>query len=340
MTRGITIHTIADKAGVSYQTVSRVINNRGGVSEETRQRVEQVISEFKFQPNRAARNLSNQATQMIGMVVPYGPDFLSSDPHLLNIVHGIDKEATLRNYSLLVSTSPAGGSPLSACERLLRERLVDGVIFEGGMGEEGALLLKEKGYPVVMTGYNRVGIPSAHSDDEGGSYLICQHLIALGHTRVGIISGPEEGGMSRMAHLRGCEKAFVHAGKAFDSGLAYSSDFTSQGGYQAAESLLQRTNPPTALYVFSDRMAIGALRWLREHGYQVPKDVSVAGYDDGPFSEWSDPALTTVHQYSLTVGQMAAQMLFDLMRNDGKEVDDQVIPVRLVVRQSTSTVIG
>jgi len=326
----ITIRQVAEHAGVSYQTVSRVINDKAEVTEETRARVLASIKALNYHPSQAARALSRQRTSVIGVVIPFDPDFLFNDPHMLWILHGIDRELTLHDYSLLLCTSRYSDDPISAYQRLLNERLVDGVIVDGTYGEAGIRLLVERGYPVVVTGYCGNGIPCVHPDDEGGAYNLAQHLIALGHRRIGVIDGPEP------SRWRGFERACRDAGLDHDPHLVVHGDHTLRSGYEAVTSLMQQPEPPTAIFAFDDKMAIGAMRWLREHGYAIPTDISVTGFDDMPTADLFDVPLTTVNLCSADLGQRAASLLISLIEGHAPGTAEIVLPTRMVVRQSTA----
>lgn len=334
MSRRVTMRDVAARVGVSHQTVSRVVNDDPAVAPETRERVMAAIQALNYQPNLAARALSQGRTSVIGVVMLFDPDFLFADPYELQIIHGIERELTLRDCSLLLSMPRSPGNPLSAYHRLLKERLVDGVIVEGGLGEEGFQLLVDRRYPVVVVGYNSLGLPSVHPDDEGGTYTMGQHLLALRHRRIGVITGPDT--LATRARWRGYERAFHDAGHACDLGLVVRGDFTPQSGYQAAGRLVQRPDPPTAIFAFNDRMATGAMRWLREHGYAVPGNVSVVGFDDIPTAELLDPPLTTVRLLSTDLGQRAVSLLFDLMEGSTPSETEVILPTRLIVRHSTA----
>jgi DNA-binding LacI/PurR family transcriptional regulator len=334
VSKRVTIKMVAAHAGVSHQTVSRVINDKPGVAPETRARVLASIEALNYQPSLAARVLSKRHMSVIGVVIPFDPDFLFSDPHLLQVIHGIDREITLRDYSLLLSTPRSTHKPASAYHRLLKERLVDGVIVEGGMGEAGVQLLVDKGYPVVMVGYSASGIPSVHPDDEGGAYTLTQHLLALSHRRIGVIAGPDY--LATKARWRGYERAFLDAGLDTDPALLIHGDFTSHSGYEGVAHLMQRPDSPSAIFAFNDRMAMGAIRWLREHGYVAPGDVSVVGFDDVPMAELFDPPLTTVRLFSADLGRRAVTLLFDLIDGNPPPTTEVVLPSRLIVRRSTT----
>ncbi len=330
MPNRVTIGQVAEHAGVSYQTVSRVINDRPEVAAETRARVLASIQALNYRPSQAARALSRQRTSIIGLVIPFEPDDLFTDPHLLWVVHGIARELTLHDYSLLLLPSRRGDGSLFPYQRLLKERLVDGVIVEGTYGDAGAQLLAAKGYPVVVVGYCGKGIPCVHPDDEGAAYNLAQHLIALGHRRIGVVAALEP------ARWQGFRRACRDAGYDHDPRLVAEGDYSVRSGYEAAQRLMQEPQPPTAILAFSDKMAIGAIRWLQEHGYAVPGDVSVTGFDDIPTADLVNVPLTTVNLCSADLGQRAVSLLLCLIEGQAPEAMEIVLPTRMIVRRSTA----
>lgn len=339
MSKRVTLKQVAAHANVSYQTVSRVINSKPDVAPETRARVQASINALNYKPRLSARVLSKEYTSVVGVVIPVASDILFSDSHLLQVVSGIDQEIRLHDCSLLISTPSSADAPLSACNRLLKKRVADGVIVEGGMDETGVQLLVEEGYPVVVVGYNNDGIPCVHADDEGGAYGLTQHLLALNHRHVGAIGGPDCRAME--ARWRGYARAFRDVGLGYDPDLAVTPvESTLEGGYQAVGHLMQRPNPPTAILAFTGRLALGAIRWLIEQGCAIPDDISVACFDDVTNVEFFSVPLTTVCLFSADLGRRAAALLFDLMDGITPTATETVLPSRLMARSSTRSAPG
>jgi DNA-binding LacI/PurR family transcriptional regulator len=332
----VTIYDVAKEAGVSTATVSKVLSGTPYVSEKTRARVLSAVEMLQYVPNVAARSLAQARTHIIGVVISYDPNYLFSDPHLLQIIHGADEIATEENYALLLSTARSSDDPLSAYRRLLGQHYMDGALVEGSLGAEGYSLLRERGYPVVAVGYSDE-ISCVHSDDREGARNVTEHLIGLGHRRIGVISGPASDRFPTEMRLRGYRDALAAADLPYDDTLVGFGTFRAPSGYGLAGELMDRPEPPTALFAFNDRMAFGAIGWLRENGLQVPDDVSVAGFDDIAGAEQFDPPLTTVRQLSIEHGRRAAAMLFEMIHNSTPhERQDVALPTELVVRRSTA----
>jgi len=328
------IKDVARQAGVSYQTVSRVINDKGEVSPETRERVLSAIETLKYRPSLAAQVFARDRTRIIGVVIPWGAEFLSVNHHLLQLILGADLEASVRDYSVLISAARSSADKASSYERLLHRHIVDGVIVEGGIGQMGAKMLLDKGHRVVMIGRNTLGIPFVDSDADEAMYSGTQHLLALGHRRIGVISGPTEGWEGRH-RMQGCLNALRDSGLNVDQGLLLDSEFSIEGGSKAAQRLMEQSDPPTAIFAANDDVAMGVMRWLQENGYRVPEDISVLGFDDTPGAQYSQPPLTTIHQFSNEIGRRAASLLFDLIDGRALAATEIIQPTRLIIRGST-----
>jgi DNA-binding LacI/PurR family transcriptional regulator len=337
--RRVTIKDVAAHAGVSYQTVSRVINNQPGVVDRTRQRIEQAIAELNYRPNLAARTLPRYHSNIIGLIVPYDADYLFRDPHLLVQISSIDAEANARGYNLLLSTAGGSDNSLEAYERFVRNRVADGaLVVETAAGAIGNQLLRQNNYFYVSLGYDLSDTRKyfVHADDRWGAREATQHLLQKGHRRIGIINGPPIGAVgATQERLTGHLEALAQAAIVFDPCLMIYGDYTRLSGQQATEKLLALSDPPTAIFAFNDRMAIGAIWALKAAGLRVPEEIAVVGFDDIPAAADFNPPLTTVRQWGEQTGRMAAQMLFKLL--DGESVDspEVVIPTELIVRQSS-----
>jgi DNA-binding LacI/PurR family transcriptional regulator len=334
-----TIKDVAARAGVSYQTVSRVINHQSGVVDSTRQRVEQAIAELNFRPNQAARSLPRHRSNIIGLIVPYDADYLFRDPNLLAQISAIDAEANDRGYNLLLSTAAGSTHGLDAYERFIRNQVADGaLVVETATGIEGNKLLHQHHYPYVSLGYDLSDSRKycVYSDDRGGAYKATRHLLQKGHRRIGIINGPPIGAVGAMQErLAGHLDALTEFGLTFEPELMVFGDYTRPSGQASAEKLLALPTPPTAIFAFNDRMAMGAIWALHAAGLRVPEDVAVVGFDDIPAAADFDPPLTTIHQSSPQVGRVAAQVLFKLIDNDPIDSSEMVLPADLILRRSS-----
>jgi DNA-binding LacI/PurR family transcriptional regulator len=342
------MRSVAERAGVSHQTVSRVVNGDPTVTEAVRLRVVAAVSELGYRPSAGGRAMARGRTEVVGLVIPYDSGFAFGNDHLIRMMTGAERELAARGYGMLLSTRDTSGDPASAYRRFDRRRLVDGLIVEGGGGTAALPRLVELGYPVVVIGYTEDGLPMVHADDEGGAYAVAQHLLALGHRRIGVVDGPEASRLAMAARRRGVRRAFSDARVEPAPELIVRGDFTFESGYRAAQRLLAAAQPPTAIFAFNDAMALGVLRRLREHGLSVPGDVSVAGFDDTSAAVLGETPLTSVALQSVDLGRRAAQILLDLL--DGMDTDrridtdhrmdtdhrETIMAGRLMVRSSTA----
>jgi len=334
-----TIKDVAARAGVSYQTVSRVINNQPGVTEKTRSKVQQAIADLNYRPSLAARSLPGRRSYVIGFIIPYEPDYLIRDPNLLAQISGADTEANAHGYNLLLSTAGDSKSGLEAYERFIRNHVGDGaLVIETASSREGGELLANQDYPYVSLGRD-LGNPNAYvvsSDNRDGGRLITQHLLEKGHRRIGVINGPPIGAVAALQErLDGHQQALAEAGLSFDPTLMVYGDYTRPSGEQATQQLLAHPNRPTAIFALNDRMAMGAIRAAQTTGLRVPEDVAIVGYDDISAAADFNPRLTTVNGSARKVGQLAAQMLFKLIAGESLQEKEVVLPAELIVRESS-----
>jgi DNA-binding LacI/PurR family transcriptional regulator len=334
----ITLKDVADQSGVSFQTVSRVINGGQDVAADTREKVLAAVEALNYQPGQVARALSRQKTFTIVVAVPIDPDYLFAEPHLLQLIHGIDYEASIRDYNILLSTRRSRDMRPPTYHQLVQRMVVDGVIVDGGLGDSAIVDPGNVGSPIIVTGYTQTKLPFIHPDDEGGAYVMTQHLIALGHRRIGLIGGSSTAFPGLQMRRLGYERAFRDARLTVDPQLYTPGDFTPSSGATGTAQLMEAEEPPTALFALNDNMALGAIRWLREHNYSVPGDVSVAGFDDIANTDLAEPPLTTVHLPSEELGRRAATMLFELINGYPQRSQEVTLPCRLVIRDSTAAI--
>lgn len=337
------IYDVAKRAKVSTATVSKVLSNTPYVSEPTRARVLEAVKALDYSPSLAARALTHNRTFIVGLVIPYDPNYLFSDPFLLEIIRGVDEAVTEFDYNLLLSTAAKNGTAQtnqrSAYARLLRTGYVDGAItIETFEGDEPAHQLEAAGLPRVSVGYLGAAASSnvVHSDDYGGSLNIVRHLLEQGHRRIGVISGPANFMGAMDERIRGYQDALKEYNLEYNPELVTYGDFTIESGYEAAKQLLALEPRPTAFFGMNDRMAIGAIRKAQEFGLRVPEDLSVTGFDDVALATAINPPLTTVRQNGFGIGYTAATQLFKLIDNQVKSFDSVVLPAELILRSSTA----
>lgn len=332
------IYDVARRANVSTATVSKVLSNTPYVSVQTKERVLEAVRELHYAPSLAARGLTGSRTFVLGLVIPYDPDFLFDDPYLLEVIRGVESVANDNDYNLLLSMAKKSDHR-SAYTRLLRTGYVDGAItVETFEGDEAGKALEERGMPRVSIGYRNGLKPvnSVHGDDYRGAYEAVNYLLSLGHRHIGVISGPANFMGAMNERLRGVENVLAEYGLRLDPTLLTYGDFTIESGYVAGAILLERPDRPTAIFAMNDRMAVGAMRKAREYELNIPTDLSLIGFDDVPLTVLVEPALTTIRQPAVETGRTAAQKLFDLINEPTASFEPIVLPVELIIRSSTS----
>jgi DNA-binding LacI/PurR family transcriptional regulator len=328
MPRQPTIRDVAKHAGVSHQTVSRVINDHELVSPETRRRVEAAIQELNYVPSPIARGLTSNRTHSIGLV---STDI--SGHFFAEVAAGAEVEARRRGYYLVIaSVEEHAEEDERAYLRLMLERRVEGLI----VARPRLPISPEQAVPLVAIASSEApGLTVVDVDNRRGGLEATGHLLAHGHRSIATITGPMEWPSSR-ARLAGYLDAMAGIDLEPDRRLVEPApDWGLADGQAAMARLLGRTTQFTALFAHSDLIAIGAIRELRAHGLQVPGDVSVVGYDDLPVAAYVDPPLTTVHQPTRAVGEAAAGLVLDAV-GGGLPAGVHLLPIRLVERTSTA----
>ena len=329
-----TIRDIADLAGVSIATVSRVLNDRPDVAPETRENVLQVVREHGFSTNRGAHGLSSGRTGMIGLTLP-----LVADAYFSPMLSGAAEALYERDMRIVLApTLHEHDREVSLIERLMRGT-TDGAILM--LPEESASelrILQNQGFPFVIVDPREAppeGIACVAAMHSAGAKLATEHLLELGHRRIGAIAG-QSGWYATEERLLGFRAALAGAGILLDPELVAYSDWRTPSGIDAAEQLLSLEDPPTAIFGFNDNVAIGALHAARKRGLSVPGDLSVIGFDDTAPAVIVLPQLTSVRQPLAEMGRMGASLLVRLI--EGQRVDALRVELstKLVVRESTA----
>jgi LacI family transcriptional regulator len=328
----VTIRQVAELAGVSIATVSRVANGRSDVSVETRDAVRRVIREHGYLAGPRSR--PEQAAGLIRIMVPE-----VHSNYFAEIVSGASE--ALFEHGLRVELCPVRHPRAPAAS--LPDRLADGVA-EGAIlvlpdrPDEELEALAGRGFPFVIVDPGTEiaeGIPVVCAAHASGATQATAHLLELGHRRIGAIGGPE-GRLATHERVRGYHAALAGAGVLPDPALFRYSDFNVEGGRKEADWLLSLPDPPTAIFAFNDAMAIGAIQALAVRGLKVPADVSVVGFDDTFQAAIAVPALTTVRQPLAEQGRTAVSLLLRQIENRRLEPLRLELATRLVVRDSTA----
>jgi LacI family transcriptional regulator len=328
-----TIRDIAQLAGVSVATVSRVINDRPDVSRETRDTVLRHVRAHNFTTNRSARALSVGRTGFAGFTMP----FIRADYFAAILAGALEAAYEQEMRLVLCATLSEHDREVSLLERLMDGATDGAIILLPEESSDELAALQAGGYPFVVAD-PRVplpeGIPAVSAAHRAGAKAATEHLLSLGHRRIAHISGPR-GWAAAEERIEGYQSALSAAGVLPSADLVVEGNFESPSGHSAAGRLLDLADPPTAIFASNDNMAVGTLRAARERGLSVPEDLSVVGFDDAELASIVTPALTTVRQPLAELGRTAVSLLMRMIERQRVEALRVELATRLVVRDST-----
>ncbi len=328
----ITLRDIAEKAGVSTATVSRVLRKQGPTSDLTAARILQIAQELNYSRPRATAVASKLQHGTIGMAIAGVGNGVQQDSFFAEVVAGASAEADRRELSLSVATLPADPSIELG---LLRRGRIDGLIVGGvPIADEYIAALRESPVPLVWIGryHSAESLTYVAPDNVGGGRLAAQHLVELGHRHIVVLSGPSSVNAFK-DRLHGAQDML---GTYESVVFLPQPHFDESTGYQATAALLDEGERPTAILALSDWMAIGALRALRERGLRVPQDVSLVGYSNLPAVDLLDPPLTTIHVPQRQLGALAVHLLHARLTGEIAIPVGMIVPVELKIRESTA----
>lgn len=324
-----TLGMVAEKAGVSPSTVSRILNGTAKVSEEKRALVESIIEELGFRPDPTARSLAGGRTMSIGVLTQY-----IDSPFYGEALRGIEDVLHQAHYAPLFVSGHWNQEEERSRLGLLQDRKVDGIIVLTGKLADKTLVEMARQLPVVVTG-RQLTAPNLFSidfDNIEGAGLAVKHLHALGHQNVAFISGPLDHPDAEQ-RLAGYRAELQRRDMREDDALVVYSDFQESGGFRAMNQLLESRVNFSAVIAANDQMAYGARLALHRAGLRVPDDISLVGFDDLPHSAFTLPPLTTVRQSVYEIGASAAQAMVDLLAK--KPPPTKLIAAEIIVREST-----
>lgn len=329
-----TIQDVALSAGVSTATVSRVLSAPERVAETTRLKVMTEVARLGYTPNLAAKTLRTLRTDKILVTVP---DI--SNPFFSQVIRGVEEAALRAGYAVLLGDTRHEPAREEQYAAMLRRKEADGLIFLGHrLPDTLTEMVRSLGPRTpIVNGCEfspELGVSSAHIDNSRAAADAMQHLYGLGHDRVGVITGPLASPLSR-DRLAGVEAAARRHGRAATLQVV-TGDFSIESGVRCAADLLARRKRPTAIFCFSDEMAMGGLHAARSAGLRCPQNVSFVGFDDIRFAAHLDPPLTTISQPMDQIGHEVVRLLLDVLNGQTEAVQNITLPHRLVVRASTS----
>ena len=328
------IYDVARRAGVSPSTVSRVLSRPDMVSVGTRARVTRAVELLGFIPNSTAKNLRRASTRKLLVTVP---DI--SNPFFSLILQGIEDTAQRRDYSVLVGDTQNDECREERYALMLKSKEADGLIFLGHRLPEAAAALARAATPncaPIVNGceFNpRLGVPSVHIDNAQAASDVVHLLHDLGHRRIGVVTGPLASPLSR-DRLRGATTTARRRGAV--ELIVVNGDFSVPSGIEAARQMFSNGKPPTAVFCFNDEMAMGELEVARERRLRVPKDLSVVGFDDIRFAQYTQPSLTTISQPMRAIGEGTVRVLLAIIEDPTVTPESVTLSHSLVTRESTA----
>lgn len=337
MPKRSTAKEVAELAGVSRTTVSFVLNQVSGVkiSEETRQKVLAAAKELNYYPDSTARRMVSGETHVIGFVLRQNPDQAYSDHFLPQVLSGVSRSTSSHNYRILFEPIlPEHHS--GAYTQLIHERHVDGIILSGPRYDDTELVtLAAEGAHIVLIGQlPGSDLPFIDVDNLGGARTATKHLIDLGHRSIGFIANAPQIYTASADRFAGYQAALQDAGISIRQDFVRFGNFTVQSGYDRMTELLNSKPVPTALFVASDTVALGAIQAVHEKGLKIPADVAIVGFDDIPLAAYIDPPLTTVRLPAYGLGWGAADLLIRLISNEEIKSSGVLLETELVIRDS------
>lgn len=336
MRRHTTIKDIAKVAGVSHTTVYRALNDKPRISQSTKEQIISIAREFNYQPNVLAQSLVSGRTKTLGLVIT-----TIVNPFYPELAKGIEDTARSLGYSIILCCTNFDISLEKQYIDMLRSRGVDGIIFTSAhIRDPNITRLVEDGFPLILVNRRVHGDPLMDSinyvvvENAKGGFLAIEHLIRMGHERIGIISGPSDSSPA-VERLEGARRAFTEYGLDPGELLVLEGDFLKSSGYEAAKKFLAMRDSPSAIFGINDYMALGALEAILDSGLKVPEDIALIGFNDIEFSSLKAIELTTIGQKKYEMGSIAVHTLIErIEKGDGDRARQITLEPELIVRKS------
>jgi LacI family transcriptional regulator len=343
MYRNITIKDIARIANVSHTTVSRALNNKSRIKNETKDKILAIASELNYQPNFIARSLVMKKTKTLGLVITN-----IANPFYTELAQGI--EATVRGlgYNIIFCSTHSDLSTEKHYIDMLRSKGVDGIIFSSAhMDDPNILVLAEEAFPIVLVNRRtyhpivREKVDYVGIDNILGGFLAVEHLIRLGHQRIGIIGGSSESSVG-FERLEGGKRALSTYGLETMGGYFLEGDFLKGSGYRGGKEFLKMAEPPTAIFATNDYMALGTYQAIVEEGQKVPENIALIGFNDIEFTAIKGVELTTIGQKKYEMGALAVKILVEKIEGGESKPSTKEIFLKpeLIIRKTCGFYLG
>ena len=336
MNKKVTIKDIARMAKVSHTTVSRALNDKSRIKNETKVRILDIAKELNYRPNFIARSLVMRRTKTIGLVIT-----TIANPFYTELSQGIEATAIRLGYNIILCSTNYDLSVEKQYIDMLRSKGVDGIIFTSAhMGDPNIIGLAEEGFPIILVNRRtyhpmvRERVDYVGVDNIRGGFLAVEHLIKLGHKRIGVIGGSSESSVG-FERLQGGKKALTAYGLEERGDYFLEGDFLKGSGYQGGKKFLKMKEPPTAIFAANDYMALGTYQAIVEEGLKIPEEIALVGFNDIEFTSMKGIELTTIGQKKYEMGAMAVKTLIE--RIEGRETgpsEEIILEPELIVRKT------
>lgn len=329
-----TIKDVAKLAGVSKATVSKVLNNTAKISEQVRKQVQEAAEKLVYRPSQIARSLKNKTTKSIGLVLPS-----VTDPFFTEVIRGVHSVATEKGYMVILCDSEEDIRTEFSYIQILEDIWVDGIVFSGIRGgkdeDEKIRILYDKGVPTVLVDRETEDYftNAVIIDDKEAAFKATRYCLEMGHRKIGFIAAPLDVKIFSK-RLEGYKEALQTFGLDVDENLIQQGDLSPRSGRMAAKRLLNCKKRPTTIFASTDMMAVGALKEIQESGLNVPKDISLIGFDDIPLVSLVTPSLTTVHAPSHEMGVEATRLLIRQIEGESVSRTKLILETKLMIRES------
>lgn len=330
----MTIKDIAKEAGYAVGTVSRVLNNQPGVSDEAREKIMEVVEKYHFRLNNNAKLLKQRYNSGIAIIVKGTKNMLFAD-----LVETLQKLIKNSGYACFIYYIGEDDQEVEQALQICRERQPMGILFLGSNKENFKECFHKVDVPCVIVtnsadGLNYENLSSVCVDDVGAGKKVIEYLLQLNHKKIGILGGEMEHSNPARSRYVGCIEAFNNHNMDFEPQKQFvSCYFTMEGGYNAMKELLEKTPDITAIFAMSDVTALGAIRAIRDSGLRVPEDISVVGFDGIEMGKYMVPKLTTIQQSGTVLAKRSVEILLQCMQNNSEAIREE-IPFLLVAGES------
>jgi LacI family transcriptional regulator len=337
MNKKVNIKDIARIAKVSHTTVSRALNNKSRIRCETKEKILQIAKELGYRPDFIARSLVMKRTKTLGLVITN-----IANPFYTELAQGIEKTATRLGYSIIFCSTQSDISTERQYIEMLRSKGVDGIVFSSAhMEDPNIVALAEEEFPIILVNrrtYHPVvkeKVDYVGVDNILGGFLAVEHLIRLGHKRIGVIGGSAESSVG-LERLEGGKKALETYGLEQRDDLFFEGNFLKKSGYEKGKQFLKISDLPTAIFAANDYMALGVYQALHEERFRIPEDVALIGFNDIEFSSMKGIELTTIGQKKFEMGAIAVEMLVEKIGQGDSKVSAREILLmpELIIRRT------